>query len=129
MLHPLHDVAYQAIAHIPVACIVSLRSTTEIVAVNDAAVEVFGYDRREEMLVLDITTLTATDYRSELEDNYRRTFEDGLTKVKVYQRRDGTPFEVQLFAQPMVGHADLAIAVIIDLGLSDMLRAAAPASP
>ena len=128
MTHLLYDVASQAITHLPVPCIVSLGSTTEIVAVNDAAAELFGYDRREEMLSLDVATITAPAFRSELSDNDSITLRDGLTTVKAYVRKDGSVFPAQLFARPMAGHPDLAIGVIVDLELSDALRAAEPAS-
>ena len=60
-----------------------------------------------------------------LRDNYAKTFAGGLTKVKHYQRKDGTDFEAQLFARPVAGHADIAIAVILDLAVTDSLRAGA----
>ncbi|MEM8707152.1 MAG: PAS domain S-box protein [Actinomycetota bacterium] len=127
MSHALNDVLFPTIASIPVPCVISRRSTTEIVAVNDAAVAFFGYDRREQLLSLDIATLTAPDDRPELASNYERTFDGGLAKVKHYVRADGTIVEAQLIARAMIGHPELAIAVIIDLGVTDALRAAGSA--
>lgn len=117
----LDEVLYSTIACIPVPCIISRRSTTEIVAVNDAAVEFFGYERRT-LLSLDVASITDPTFRAELGDNYANTFATGLTTVKNYLRADGTSVECQLVARPVVSHPELAIAVIIDLELSDSLR-------
>ena len=122
MSNDLVDMLVPAIAHIPLPCIVSKRSTTEIVAVNDSAVEFFGYSLREELLALDIAALTAPRYRGELSDNYAMAFDGGLTTVKSYLHRDGSELECQLIARPIVGHPDLAIAVLVDLRVTDALR-------
>ena len=116
------DVLAPAIDHIPLPCLVSKRSTTEIVAANHAAAEFFGYERREEFLALDITTLTAPEYRGEVSRNYEMAFDGGLTTVKSYLHRDGTELECQLIARPIVGHPELAIAVLVDLRVTDALR-------
>ena len=108
----LTDVLTASILHLPVACIISRASTTEIVAVNDAAVELFGYESQAELITHDVTSITSPGSRSELRDKH-------------YQRKDGTDFEAQLFARPVAGHADIAIAVILDLAVTDSLRAGA----
>ena len=118
----LVDMLAPAIAHIPLPCLISKRSTTELVAVNDTAVEFFGYDHREELLALDIATLTAPEFRSEVSDNYTMAFDGGLTTVKSYLHRDGSELECQLIARPIVGHPELAIAVLVDLKVTDALR-------
>ncbi|MEM8708689.1 MAG: PAS domain S-box protein [Actinomycetota bacterium] len=122
MSSDLNDVLFPTISNIPVPCVISKRSTTEIVSVNDAAVEFFGYERREQLLSLDVATVTAPDDRPGLEGNYERTFDGGLATVKHYLRADGTTVESQLIARPLIGHPELAIAVIIDLGVTDSLR-------
>ncbi|MEO0493435.1 MAG: PAS domain S-box protein [Actinomycetota bacterium] len=122
MSQDLDDALFTTIAHIPVPCIISKRSTTEIVAVNQAAIDFFGYQRREELLALDIATLTAPRFRGELSNNYSITFDGGLTTIKSYLHRDGSELEAQLVAHPVVGHPNLAVAVLIDLRVTDALR-------